>query len=79
LGLKKLFSHVINLTDKGWKTASYVWGVYFLCTGTINEIIRQFGTKRMWVDFKIFVIFITISLALLLSVYLKDQKSSLNK
>lgn len=72
--LKRLFSHAIKLTDRGWRVASYSWGGYFLVTGTMNEIIRETGTQRMWIDFKVIVIITTIILGGLLALYLRDER-----
>ena len=72
--LKKLFNHAIKLSDRGWRVASYSWGSYFLTTGTINEIIRQYGTQRMWIDFKVIVIATTMILGGLLALYLRDER-----
>lgn len=72
--LKKLFSHVADFTDRGWKVMSYVWGGYFLITGSINELIREYGSTRLWIDFKITVIFITLALVGLLAFYLRGER-----
>ena len=74
--LKKLFNHVVQLTDRGWKIASYSWGIYFICTGTINEIIRIHGNARIWIDFKIAVIVATSALGGILALYLRDERTN---
>ena len=72
--LKKIFSHVVQLTDKGWRTASYAWGIYFLIMGTLNEIIREYGTEVLWINFKIWVVVATLGLSALLTLYLKEER-----
>jgi intracellular septation protein len=74
--LKRLFCHVIDLTDRGWKVMSYTWGIYFIITGSINELIREYGSTQAWIDFKVSVIFVTLSLVGLLAFYLRNERAT---
>jgi intracellular septation protein len=45
---------VFRLTDNGWRTLTFRWGLFFLFLALLNEIVwRNFSTD-FWVSFKVF-------------------------
>lgn len=71
--LKYLFSSIITLSDRGWRTVSVQWTAFFFFAGTINEIIRRFGTEASWVYFKVFIAVLTPLFILFQFFYIKDE------
>lgn len=45
---------VIDLTDYGWKTLTFRWGVFFFFLAALNEVIWRTQTTEFWVSFKVF-------------------------
>ncbi len=52
--IKLLFKDYIALDQKGWITLSWHYGLLFLLTATLNEIVRQTQSTDFWVNFKVF-------------------------
>lgn len=49
-----VFDSVFKLTDEGWRTLTFRWGVFFFVLAVLNEIVwRNFSTDT-WVSFKVF-------------------------
>lgn len=49
-----VFDSVFTLTDRGWRTLTFRWGVFFLVLALLNEVVwRSFPTDT-WVTFKVF-------------------------
>jgi intracellular septation protein len=49
-----VFDSVFRLTDNGWRTLTFRWGIFFLVLAVLNEIVwRNFSTDT-WVSFKVF-------------------------
>jgi len=52
--LGMVFDSVFNLTDEGWRKLTLRWGLFFVATAVLNEIVwRNFSTDA-WVSFKVF-------------------------
>ncbi|MFT5182212.1 MAG: intracellular septation protein [Alphaproteobacteria bacterium] len=52
--LKPLFGSAFQLDDKGWRTLTLRWGVFFVLLAILNEVVwRNFSTD-FWVSFKLF-------------------------
>jgi intracellular septation protein len=45
---------VIDLTDEGWKTLTFRWGLFFFFLAALNEVIWRTQTTEFWVSFKVF-------------------------
>jgi intracellular septation protein len=59
--LKRIFARVFAMQDIGWRILALRWIIIFLLGGVANELVRQFGTPELWVNFKVLkVITITI-------------------
>lgn len=58
--LKMSFGEVVHLSDRAWKKLTNVWILYFFATGTVNEYVRHTYDFRTWVDYKTYVVFLTI-------------------
>lgn len=59
--LKLIFARVFAMNDTGWKILAIRWVVIFLLGGIANEVVRQFATPEVWVQFKVLkVLTITI-------------------
>jgi intracellular septation protein len=49
-----VFDSVFRLTDNGWRTLTFRWGIFFLILAVLNEVVwRSFSTDT-WVNFKVF-------------------------
>ncbi len=49
-----VFDSVFRLTDNGWRTLTFRWGLFFLVLAVLNEVVwRNFPTD-IWVNFKVF-------------------------
>jgi intracellular septation protein len=49
-----VFDSVFKLTDEGWRTLTFRWGLFFFFLAIVNEIVwRNFSTDT-WVSFKVF-------------------------
>ncbi|MCC6983871.1 MAG: septation protein A [Bauldia sp.] len=49
-----VFDSVFRLTDNGWRTLTFRWGIFFLVLAVLNEVVwRNFSTDT-WVSFKVF-------------------------
>jgi len=49
-----VFDSVFRLTDNGWRTLTFRWGIFFLVLAVLNEVVwRNFSTDT-WVNFKVF-------------------------
>lgn len=52
---KPLFSELFALTEQGWLTLSFRWGIFFLLLGTANEMIWRMSSEAEWVTFKLLI------------------------
>lgn len=52
--LKPLMSAAWQLTDQGWRTLTFRFGVFFAAMALINEFVWRTQSTDFWVNFKIF-------------------------
>ena len=52
--LKPLFGHAWQLNDDGWRKLTFRFGVFFLISGILNEIVWRTQSTDIWVNFKVF-------------------------
>lgn len=75
LSLHKLFT----LTDKSWNLMTKGWALFFLLCAVTNEYLRRAGTIEAWLNFKEFLVPVTILTAIglyALAIY-KEKKKTL--
>lgn len=53
---KYIFSGVFAITDKGWSTLSFRWGVFFIILALINELVRHTLSPDDWAIAKVLLI-----------------------
>jgi intracellular septation protein len=51
--LKRIFSRVFAMQDRGWNILALRWIIIFLLGGVANETVRQLATPEVWVHFKV--------------------------
>ncbi|MDB5634287.1 MAG: septation protein [Tardiphaga sp.] len=49
-----MFDQMFNLTDKGWRTLTLRWALWFAAMAVLNELIWRTQTTEFWVAFKVF-------------------------
>jgi intracellular septation protein len=49
-----MFDQMFNLTDKGWRTLTLRWALWFVAMAVLNELIWRTQTTEFWVAFKVF-------------------------
>jgi intracellular septation protein len=49
-----VFDAAFRLTDEGWRKLTLRWGIFFLALAVLNEIVRNYASTDIWVDFKVF-------------------------
>jgi intracellular septation protein len=54
LFLKSLLGAAWNLTDKGWRTLTVRFSLFFFLMGTLNELVWRTQSTEFWVNFKVF-------------------------
>jgi len=53
LFIKYAFAQAFELTETGWRSLTWRWGIFFLTLAVVNEIVwRKFSTGT-WVAFKV--------------------------
>ncbi len=74
--LERLFGHTFALTQRGWRTLSYIWIGIFLVAGISNEVVRLTATPEWWIVFQFwrgaFILFLTVA-QLSIAHYYRDQ------
>jgi intracellular septation protein len=50
--LKRMFSPIFAITDRGWHILELRWGLLMLVLGIGNEIVRLMGTTDDWVLYR---------------------------
>lgn len=80
--LRKFFSPLFALTDRGWQILAWRWAVFFLIMSTANEVVRHLVTPDTWVYFKIvstliFIVFGVYQLTLTHRERLPDESNRL--
>jgi intracellular septation protein len=54
--IKYVFAQAFDLSDAGWRTLTWRWGVFFFALAVVNEFVwRNFSTSA-WVYFKVWAI-----------------------
>lgn len=54
LFLKSLLGAAWNLTDKGWRTLTVRFSLFFFLMGALNELVWRTQSTEFWVNFKVF-------------------------
>lgn len=57
---KYIFSGVFAITDKGWSTLSFRWGVFFIVLALVNELVRHTLSPDDWVIAKVGFIVVSV-------------------
>ena len=76
--LKPLFSHAWRLQDEGWHKLTLRFGIFFLASAILNELVWRTQSTDFWVSFKVFglisltVIFIITQLPLIQRYQISD-------
>lgn len=52
--LKYLIGEALQMPDNAWRTLTLRWGVFFLATAVLNEVLRHMLSWDNWVWFKAF-------------------------
>ncbi len=52
--LKFAMSKAFNISDKGWRTLTIRWSIFFIFLAIINELVWRTQTTDFWVSFKVF-------------------------
>ena len=53
LFIKYVFAQAFELSDRGWKTLTVRWGLFFLLLAVVNETVWRMTTTDTWVSFKV--------------------------
>lgn len=56
LFIKYIFAEAFDLTERGWRTLTMRWGVFFLLLAIANEYIWRHYSTQTWVMFKVWCI-----------------------
>jgi intracellular septation protein len=62
LFLKSMLGEALNITEEGWRKLTIRWAIFFLALAALNEIVADFFSDAVWVNFKAYGI---LSLTLL--------------
>jgi intracellular septation protein len=52
--LKSLMGSALELDDDGWRKLTLRFGLFFIVTAAINELVWRTQSTDVWVDFKVF-------------------------
>ena len=52
--IKPLLGATLELDEKGWRTLSLRWGLFFLVIAGLNELVWRSTTTSVWLNFKLF-------------------------
>jgi intracellular septation protein len=52
--IKYVLAQVLELSDAGWRTLTWRWGVFFFVLAGLNELVWRHFSTPIWVDFKVF-------------------------
>jgi intracellular septation protein len=56
LFIKYIFAEAFDLSERGWRTLTLRWGIFFLLLAGANEFIWRHYSTQTWVMFKVWVI-----------------------
>lgn len=71
--LKSLFSHLFDVSDKVWKGVALNWGLHFLVLAITNEYVRTHFDPHIWVRYKLFAMFLTLTHGLIIAIYYRKE------
>ena len=76
--LKPLFGAMWTLSDGGWRTLTFRYGLFFLAMAALNEVVWRTQSTDFWVNFKVFgLIGLTMAFALSQApLILREQKAA---
>jgi intracellular septation protein len=52
LFIKYIFEQAFDLTERGWRSLTWRWGLFFVFLAVLNEIIWRNMSTDFWVSFK---------------------------
>jgi intracellular septation protein len=52
--LKFMLGEAIRMSDQGWRTLTWRWGIFFFALAALNEFVWRTQSTETWVDFKVF-------------------------
>lgn len=53
LFIKYVFAEAFDLTEKGWRSLTWRWGIFFLALAVLNEAVWRNTSTATWVSFKV--------------------------
>jgi intracellular septation protein len=56
LFIKYVFAEAFDLSERGWRTLTLRWGIFFLLLAGVNEYIWRHYSTQTWVMFKVWAI-----------------------
>ncbi|MGA9794963.1 MAG: septation protein A [Rhizomicrobium sp.] len=56
LFIKYIFAEAFDLTERGWRTLTVRWGVFFFALAGLNEFVWRHYPTATWVLFKVWVV-----------------------
>jgi intracellular septation protein len=56
LFIKYVFAEAFDLSERGWRTLTLRWGIFFLLLACVNEYIWRHYSTHAWVYFKVWAI-----------------------
>lgn len=59
--LKRIFSDLFAISDKGWLITTRRWGYFMLASAAANEIVRIFFTPEFWVHYRFWYLWVAIA------------------
>ncbi|EJW12382.1 putative intracellular septation protein [Rhodovulum sp. PH10] len=63
--LALVLDQVVELTERGWRTLTIRWALFFLAMAVLNELVWRTQSTTVWVNFKLFgFVPLTIAFAL---------------
>jgi intracellular septation protein len=51
--IKYVFAEAFDLTEKGWRSLTWRWGIFFLALAALNEAVWRNTSTATWVSFKV--------------------------
>jgi len=52
--LKPLLGSALQMDERGWRTLTLRWGVFFVVLAALNEVMWRNFSNDVWVNFKVF-------------------------
>lgn len=62
--LKKIFSDLFAISDRGWFITTRRWGIFMLVSAGVNEIVRIFFTPEFWVHYRFWYLWVVIAFSI---------------